>query len=321
MEINTNSKVLIGFNWGHLGEVKLAAGSYKLTINNRIGTNAVNLVAMPTSIELAEHTQNMLDLINQSGVTIAYVTGEPFLLNSTKYDSQGENTTFLEYAPKTSSYIINVQTNQSLNSGMLELFVDNKPYGISANPKDGQYWYSTGTINLIQDYHDITFNYSTSVNIENAIVFSSSKSNCSWESLKSVFGDSIEHYVVNYEKSGPISFSIKVNASVPFIFAFNEPADDFWQINASATKLASNSINNAFLMNDTKNNIVPLNIFYAPESSLQLGEEISVILLIFVLAIISVLLVFPKIREKRKLRFRSIPISDKKDELGSMNDL
>ncbi len=314
MEINTNSTVLTGFNWVHLGEVNLVAGSHKLTISNKSGTNAVNLVALPTTIELAEHTQKLLDLINQSGATIAYITGEPFLLNSTKYDAQGENTTFSEYAPKTSSYLINVQTDQSLNSGMLELFVDNKPYAISANPLDGQYWYSAGPINLTQDYHDITFNYSASVNIENVILYSSTKSNSSLESLKSVFGDRVEPYVVNYEKSGPVTFSVKINASAPFILAFNEPSDDFWQINASGTKLALNSLNNAFLINNTEDNLVTLDVFYAPEVSLQLGEKISVISFVSVLATISVLLVLPKIKGKRCLNLsNSPPSSSKKD--------
>ena len=114
MEINTYSTVLTGFNWVHLGEVNLTAGSHTLIITNKSGaSNAVNLIAMPTTAELAEHEQNLLDLINKSGATIAYVTGEPFLSNSTPPNDQStstNSTSFSIYSPQNSSYVINVQT-------------------------------------------------------------------------------------------------------------------------------------------------------------------------------------------------------------------
>ena len=239
--INTASLVLNGFNWVNLSNVTLSSGTHTLKITSEGGLNAVNLVALPTVTELEEHLQNLTNLINQSNAKIVYVMDKT-ILNSTE-----NNDKVSIFVPYSSSYIINFQTNQPLTPSQLNLKIDDKVQSVfSTNSfSDTKNWYSLGPFNLSQGYHHIDF---SSLNIETAIVYSVNSTNGSMESLNSILGGGAEPYVVSYEKSGPVSFSVVVNASKAFILGFQEPYDGLWQSNISSTKLFLNSVNNGFVV-------------------------------------------------------------------------
>ncbi len=234
--------------------------------------------------ELEEHLQNLTNLINQSNAKIVYLMDKTFL-NSTE-----NNDKVSIFAPYPSSYIINFQTNQHIDKQPIKLTVDNKVQNVfSTNSfSDTENWYSTGPFNLSQGYHTIDF---SSLNIEMAIVYSVNNTNGSTESLNSILGGGAEPYVVSYEKSDPVSFSVVVNATKPFILAYQEPYDEFWESNTSSSRIIINSVNNGYLidgnLNDANEKTSEITITYTPEGYLQLGIKISVIAFILTTLIIS----------------------------------
>jgi hypothetical protein len=290
--INTATSVLQGFNWVNLSNVTLKSGSHNLGVTSEGGLNAVNLVALPTLTELKENLQNLTNLINHSETKIVYVMDKTFLGSSENNDKVSI------FAPYHSSYIISFQTNQPLTRNPLNLTVDNKVQTVFSidSFSDSENWYSTGPFNLSQGYHNIDF---SSLDIEMAIVYSIDNTNGSTESLNSILGGGAEPFVVSYEKSNPVSFSVVVNASKPFILGYQEPYDEFWQSNISSTKLILNSVNNGFFVNPNSTLNTVINITYSPEQSLQLGVKITLISFLATLAIIGIVLLYPKIRQHR----------------------
>ncbi len=304
--INTASSVLNGFNWVNLSNVTLNNGSHTLKITSEGGLNAVNLVALPTVTELEEHFQNLTNLINQSNAKIVYILDKNFLSSTENNDSVSI------FAPYPSSYIINFQTNQSLIRSPLNLTVDNKVQSVfSTNSfSDSKNWYSVGPFNLSQGYHNIDF---SSLNIEMAIVCSVNNTNGLMESLNSIFGGGAEPYVTTYEKTDSVSFSVGLNASKPFILAYQEPYDEFWQSNSSTSKFSLNSVNNGFLIENSADgstaNTFTINVTYTPEKYLDLGIKVSALTLIFTALILVLILLSPKILKKKnvtRFQFRQI---------------
>jgi hypothetical protein len=293
--VKTNSTVLTGFKWVNLANAQLDTGSHTLNFTSSNGLNAVSLVALPTVPELEEHIQIVTNLLNQSNARIVYMMDKIFLSSA---ENNGEVSIFTPYP---SSYIINFQTNQTLTSIPLKLNVDNQAQSVFSTNSFSvtNNWYSTGAIDLSQGRHDIELN---TTNVDNIIIYSANQVNGSIESLNDILGNGAQPYVVSYEKTGPASFSAKVNASKPFILSFNEAYDEFWQSNTSAIKLILNSVGNGFIVNDTygipNNELVTINIYYSPETTFQLGMMITAVSLVLVIAAISLVAVFPKVRKK-----------------------
>jgi|WetSurMetagenome_2_1015567.scaffolds.fasta_scaffold11393_2 hypothetical protein len=293
--INTASSVLNGFKWVNLNNVNLASGSHTLRITSESGLNAINLVALPNVTDLEEHLQNVTNLIDQSNTKILYVMDKTFL------SSTENNDTVTILVPYRSSFIINFQTNQSMTGSPLNLTVDNKVQSLSTNHSfsDTKNWYSTDPIDLSQGRHYIKFN---TANIGKIIIYSTTQTSGSIESLNEILGNGAQPYVASYEKTGPASFSVKVNASKPFILTFHEAYDEFWQSNISAKKLILNSVDNGFLVNDSlgvpKNELVTISIDYTPEVTFRLGTMISAISLVSVIAAVGLALAFSKIKKR-----------------------
>jgi hypothetical protein len=184
-----------------------------------------------------------------------------------------------------------------LTQSPLALIVDNKMQNVFSTDSfsDSRNWYSTRPFNLSQGYHTIDF---SSLNIETAIVYSANNTNGSMENLNSILSGGAEPYVVSYEKSGPVDFSVAVNASQAFFLGFQEAYDESWQSNISSTKLVLNSVNNGFFV-DSNNSKMVINITYSPEQFLQLGVKITFISFLATLTIIGIVLLYPKIRQHR----------------------
>lgn len=288
---NTATSVLNGFNWVNISNVSLTNGSHSLRVISEGGLNAVNLAAFPTVFELAEHSENLNNLINQSNAKVVYTMDKTFL------SSTENNGTVSIFAPYPASYKISFQTKQPLPLNALTLILDNKEQSVfSTNSfSDTKNWYSAGPFNLSKGYHYIDF---SSLNIETAIVYSVNNTNSSMESLNSILGGGAEPYVVSYEKSDPVSFSVVVNASKGFVLGFQEPYDGLWKSNISSTKLFLNAVNNGFIVDSNGTIATVVNITYSPEESLQLGLKISLISFLASLMTICLVLVYPKIRQK-----------------------
>jgi hypothetical protein len=290
------NSILGGFKWVQFGNIRLDPGTYTINMTNENGElNAVNLVALPTVSDLEEHRQNVLDLLNQSNARIVYVMDKA-LLGSL---AVGGNLLVPFDAPEQSLYNINLKMNPELNE--LKIAGDNKELKCtkSSDFAGGENWYSTGPIDLSQGTHNITLSNASSLGIEKIIIYSSNMANGSTESLQKILGGGAEPFVVSYEKTDPVSFSVVVNASKPFILGYQEPYDEFWQSNISSAKLILNSVNNGFFVepNSTLNTVI--GITYSPEQSLQLGVKITLISFLATLAIIGVVLLYPTIRQHR----------------------
>jgi hypothetical protein len=296
--INTASSVLNGFNWVNLSNVSLTSGSHLLRVTSEGGLNAVNLVALPTVTEFEEHLQNLTNLINQSNVRIVYIMDKTFLSSAENNDKVSI------FVPYPSSYIISFQANQSLTRSPLNLTVDNKVQSVfSANSfSDTKNWYSAGPFNFSQGYHCIDF---SSLNIGTAIVYSVNNANGSMESLNSILGGGAEPYVVSYEKSDPVSFSVVVNSTKPFILSYQEPYDEFWESNTSASRIIINSVNNGYFidgnLNDANEKTSEISITYTPEGYLQWGIKISIIAFILTTMSLVLILLVPRFRKKKPL--------------------
>ena len=293
--INTALSVLNGFKWVNLSKVNLTSGSHTFRVISESGLNAINLVALPTVTDLEKHLQNLTDLINQSDNKVVYIMDKTFL-NSTE-----NNDGVSIFTPFPSSYIFDFQTNQPMTLIPLKLTIDNNVQSVFRTDSfsDTKNWYSTGPIDLSQGRHDIKFN---ATNVDKIIIYSTNQTNGSMESLNDILGNGAQPYVVNYEKTGPASFSVKVNASKPFILSFNEAYDEFWQANITAKKLILNSVDNGFFVNDSfrvpKNELVTISIDYSPEATFKLGTVITAISLVSVIAALASALTFPKIKKK-----------------------
>jgi hypothetical protein len=269
--ISTNSPNLNGFKWVNLTNTSLSEGSHTLTITSdwgpdAVNLNAVNLVALPTVADLEDHRQNLIDSIAQSNTQIAYV-----------FDKQGNlNSTVSLFAPQSSLYRVSYMANQTVKVKVDNTTIAGSSTGNATN------WYSSEPFNLNQDFHNITF----SANIEKVIIYSVNANDSSTESLSSIFGNGAQPYVVSYEKTDPVSFSVDVNASKPFILGFQEPHDEFWQSTPSMSKIIINSVNNGFLVDSNVSNSVngtySISLTYGPEKDFQLGIKISAVALVLV---------------------------------------
>ena len=296
----TINSILGGFKWVHLGNINLTdAGIHVVNIENENGAlNAVNLVALPTVSELEKHRQNVLDLLTQSDARIVYVMDKAFL-GSLKV---GGSLSVPFNATKQSLYNINLESNQQLSE--LNVTVDNRVLKAARSSAfaEGENWYSIGPIDLCQGYHNITLSNGSSQAIEKIIIYSSESAISSTDSLQKILGGGAEPFVVSYEKTDPVFFAVVVNASKPFVLSFHESYDELWQSNISTTRLILNSVDNGFLVNITsqvpKNELVTINITYSPEAAFQLGTKVTVVSFVFVTAIISVVLAFPKFKKK-----------------------
>jgi hypothetical protein len=218
---------------------------------------------------------------------------KPFL-NS--YPDQDAN--FSIYVPQESSYIINFEGNPQ------SVTVDGKALGvINANSfSEGQNWDSTGPIILRSGNHTVDFN---STFVDKTIIYSSNKSSNSLESINEIFGGGAEPYVLSYSKTDPVSFSVVINASKPFILGYEEPYDDFWQSNSSISKISLNSVNNGFLIENTNNSSTTgtfsINLTYTPEKYLDLGIKVSVLASTFTILAIILIMVSPRILNKHRM--------------------
>lgn len=301
-EVDTFSPVLTAFKWAHLGEVYLNAGSHEIGIINENGFNVVNLIGLPTVDSLEGHRDDLLNLINKSNATIAYIVDKP-LLDSTKTIENSCEITM--YAPQTSPFTISAMINPDLKGEVLNVSVDGQNLTVDSHSSSNDpNWYSIGSISLNQGSHILKFSALSPVEIEKVIMYSTGQLTNTVESLKSVFGNGIVPYIVDYEKSGSVTFSVTINASKAFILAFQEPYDEFWQSNTSATKMIVNSVVNGFFVKDgidtPKNELYSINIDYTPETYFQLGTVVSALALVFTL-IICVIIVSPKLGKKKAI--------------------
>ena len=269
-DIVTSSKVLNGFKWVNLGDTELSEGSHTLTITSNAGFNAVNLVALPTVDDLKEHTQNLTDIIGKSNATITYVMDRKSL-------PSGDNVSGSFFAPQQSLYMLSFQANQTLVGSKSVVTIDDQPliaYKDDSFSNDKK-WYTVEPLTLSQKLHNISF---SSPYVEKAILYSISAQDNSTQNLESLFGGGSQPYVIAYEKTDPVTFSVKVNASSSFILAFQEPYDELWHSNASYFKIRVNSVNNGFLINSSSisSQNSSITVTYTPEKDFQLGVKITV---------------------------------------------
>jgi len=294
---NTISSILDGFNWVPLGNITLSPGKHTITIGNdeNGAFNAVNMVALPTVGELENQKQTALDLLNQSNAGIVYVMDNAFLGSLIV----GGDLSVPFIATKQSLYNIYFESNQQSNEINVTVDGNELKATVSSSFAEGENWYSTVPINLSQGPHNIKFD---KTNVDKVIISSTTQAKDSIESLNDIFGNGAQPDVIGYEKTGPVSFSIKVNVSQPFILSFNEAYDDMWQSNISAEKLIVNSVGNGFLVNESfgvpNNELETIVITYSPEKSFQLGTLITAISLVSVIAMISAIIAFPRIKKK-----------------------
>jgi hypothetical protein len=296
----TIKSILDGFKWVHLGNITLDAGTYNINFENENGAlNAVNMVALPTINELENHEQNVLGLINQSDARIVYLADKTFLGTF----MFGDNLSVPFNALKKSLFSINLESSQQLNE--INLTVDNRELKATRSTAftGDENWFSTCLIDLSQGSHNITISNSSSQSIEKIILYSSNSTNNSAESIQKILGGGAEPFVVSFEKTDPVSFSVVVNSSKPFILGYQEPYDDLWQSNSSTSKIMLNSVNNGFLIENnaaaSTADTYTIYVTYTPEKYLDLGLKVSALALIFVTLTIVLILLSPKIHKKK----------------------
>ncbi len=299
---NTISSILDGFKWVRLGDITLSPGKHTISIGNENGAfNAVDMVAYPAVSELESHKQNVLDLLNQSNAGIVYVMDNAFLGSLTV----GGNLSVPFNAAKQSLYTVNLESNQQLSE--LNVTVDNRELkAVSSSAfAEGENWYSTGPIDLSQSSLNITLSNGSSRAIEKIIIYSSNSTNNSTESLQKILGGGAEPFVISYEKTDPVSFSVVVNITKPFILAYQESYDEFWKSNASASRIIVNSVNNGYLidgnLSGANEKTFGINLTYTPEKYFQLGVKISVAAFILATLALILILLVPRFRQKKPL--------------------
>lgn len=276
-DVETLSPKLEGFKWVHLDRVWLDSGTYEIIITNQNGFNAINVIALPHAEQLEEHRENLMDLVNRSNATVAYVRDKLILNTSTP------STKITLFSPKNSKYFIAFKTTLVKEDTTLSIQIGDQSFTLNnLRTQDNSHWRFVGPFYLEKGYnYEVKFSADVQLEIDDVVAYSTNVFSNTSDSLGKIFGnDGTLPYVLGYQKPEPTTFSLQINATTPFILAFREPYDELWQANASGTKLCLNAVTNGFFLKNSSlydnSSIFTLTITYTPERYLQLGVKISI---------------------------------------------
>lgn len=284
-ELTTNSSVLRGFKWMRNGEVQLTEGKHKLTIYNKSGFNAINLIAVVPSQELEKHRMSLLGRIVDSEIRLSYLTEGAFLDEFGNSTLQSEAKSMKLFPIKPSYYVIAIMANPKEDHGSLLIDISGQSSTLNySNASDLEYRY-VGPVFLTQEEQKIIM-VPNDVKIDSVFVYEVSPKDTKVPTLEEIFGGELLPFIVSYNKVNAAEIVATVNASQPFILSLAEGYHAFW--NSNFPKAPLNSITNGFLVEKT--GIYTVRIEFAPETYFHFGtlvSQLSLVLIVFAYMLLS----------------------------------
>jgi len=291
------------FVWKDLGEVPLFRGKHSLTLENRSGFNAVNVLALMPQ-EVAEGYSDSARQFLE-GRRIAYILeaesdldyrdgevsdafggeasgGEVLVLpdpSSLEHPSQA--TASLNIV-KDSLYKIAVRALTGPESKPLLLDIDGNRNEISLVDGEGNLkWVYSGSMFLTEGTHTLRILPQGETEIDSIIVYSASGD----ETLEDVFSSEQGSAVISWEEVNPTKYVVHVEAQGPFMLAFAEAYDPLWVAKVNGMEYKSMplySVINGFWIDNTGN--LDITIEYKPQRWFYYGAAISIATFLGVLA-------------------------------------
>lgn len=290
------------FVWEKISTLNLKKGKHKLTLTNDKGFNAVNVFALIPKKEYQEMEKKIEPLIE--GKRLIYIfDAESDLFNtdasvSGKYGGKASNGEVLEFNETSRAWqIINIIRSDNYKIGLkvngnFNINFDDINYNVSSNMSDFVY---IGPLYLTKGYHkiEIARNNNETKDSDLDVIWLYSINNTS-EKVEDIFRiDNVPATALNYTKTDPTLYKIKVNATEPFMVSFAESYDPLWT--AKIDKIDGKSVEsgvirpiplysvvNGFWINQTGN--LDITIEYEPQRWFYIGAAISITTLIICIA-------------------------------------
>jgi hypothetical protein len=182
---------------------------------------------------------------------------------------------------KDTEYILALSTVTGSDNGDITINIDGVEYFLNSDiGSNDSEWKYTLPINLTQGQHRITVFPPYGVKINKLVVFSISK-NEELMTVDDIFRGETMNPIIEYEKLEAEKYTVKVNASNPFILAFSETYHGLWQASTDDLeyqKVPLYSQINGFFINKTGS--FTIKIEFLPSRAHYLGEAISTLTLL-----------------------------------------
>lgn len=182
---------------------------------------------------------------------------------------------------KDTEYILALSTVAGSTDGDLTINIDGVEYFLNSDiGSDDSKWRYTPPINLTQGQHRITVFLPYGVKISKLVCFSISK-NEELMTVDDIFRGETMNPIVEYEKLEAEEYTVRVNASSPFILAFSETYHGLWHAytdDYEYQKFPLYSQINGFFINKTGS--FTIKIEFLPSRAHYLGEAITTLTLL-----------------------------------------
>jgi len=293
------------FIWEKIATLDLEKGEHKLRLENCIGLNAFDqLVFLPSQ----NYTSTDFDeLLNDKRIVYIFeaengLYGEKTLVSSSTEASNGKVLTFKRDSVARQAIQIPITNNYKLalhGKGSFTIIVDNSPINMeSPLPNSTSLnWIYSEPFTLDKGTHTLEIR-SNSAALDVIWLYSIINQR---DNLSSIFLLN-EHKaeVIKHRKVDPTKYEIKVNATKPFMLAFAEAYDPFWELDVNGRiihPIKLNHLINGFWIDQT--GYLTITIEYAPQTWFYYGIAISTTTLV----IIFFFLLLDFIRSRHRLCF------------------
>lgn len=279
--INTSNQIS-GFDWDNISAFNLSKGKHRLTIKNDEGFNAINifmLIPHSETVRLEKQSEEILE--NKTVIYILEAESDMYYLNavsSSKYNKEASNGEVLELMT-TSKVWSNLKILKSGNytiairgKGDFTVEVDGKDFSVNSSKLD---WVYVNPTYLDKGLHKIILTSNQTSDLDVIWIWSAGKEN---DTLNDIFKvEETPAELIEYTKIDPTKFTLKINASKPFMLSFAEAYDPLWRAYVNGKSIESiplYSVINGFWIDQT--GLFTIIIEYEPQRWFYYGSAISV---------------------------------------------
>ena len=311
-----------GFGWIRLQTPYLTAGSHTLTlVNDGTGRNDVDAIAVIQPSTLQTHFNKVLNDIQNSHARVVYVleaentftmnglSGWQISNNQSYYASNGyvltsetasEASTDI-FIPRAGEYIIAIRTVYGPDYGKIVLNVDGSQKSI-VNLVDstmGFGWHEVGPISFDVGNHtlEVINDASGKVDLDEIIIYSLNDDDNN-VSLDRIFVTP-QTVQVSYTEANPTEYVVHIKAESPFWLILSNSYHPLWRTyigDEEIQPVVAHSFLNGFYINKTGE--FDVKIQFLGQTYANIGGIVSIVTFTAVMGY----LIYPKLREARRLR-------------------
>jgi hypothetical protein len=245
--------------WKDLGTFNLERGRHTLSIKNVRGLNAVNLLAVVPSDELARYQAQVEESLSDK--RIIHIWEAESALNrsdaepSDVYAGSASNGEVLNLSPGSQAWRdIDILREGDYRlavrlKGSVQVSIDGQSFTLTSSKLDFVY---LNPIHMEQGIHDMQLTPAGGQDCHLDVVWLYSTDE-SGETVVDIFADDQGAQLIEWEKINPTKYKARVSSSGPFMLSFAETYYRLWEASANGKgypSIAINSVVNGFWIED-----------------------------------------------------------------------